>query len=125
MIRYDEQLKKATQYLGFIYYDELAGSFNEVIENLQSRYEVYSSYITKEHSIREEYSDGTKEKKVKFDRIYIDCVDFDTRLAVMGERRLTNEESEAIEFKKRIQNKRLEEQEKEQLKKLLEKYPNG
>lgn len=134
MIRYDEYKKRATQDLGYISTYELEGDFHKVIEYIQKEYENYSEYMTKEHKISEwnyaggAYLDGTKEKMVKFDRIYIDCVetqDNGREFRVKGDRNLTAEELTALDVKQGKQKAEQAEREREQLKKLQEKYPNG
>lgn len=134
MIRYDEYARRATQDLGYISTYDLEGEFNRVIEFLKKEYELYSSYLTTEHKIKEEnysggaYLDGTKEKMVKFDKIYIDCVetgDNGKEFHIKGQRNLTAEELVALEAKEKIQAAKRTDQEREQLRLLKEKYPDG
>ncbi len=133
MIRYDEYRKRATQDIGYISTYDLEGDFDKVIEKIQKEYEYYKEYMTQEHVLTEDnyrggaYLDGTVKKSVKFDRIYIDCVDTEDgkQFRIKGDRNLTTEELAALEVKENARKAKQAEQEKEQLKKLLEKYPNG
>ncbi len=133
-ISYDEYNKRVTQDLGYISTYELEGDFDKVIENIKKEYEYYSEYLTKGHKIKEEnyqggaYLDGTSEKVVSFDRIYIDCVDtYDNgkEFRIRGQRGLNAEELVALEAKNKVRNAKREVEEKEQLKKLKEKYPDA
>lgn len=134
MIRYDEYRKLATQDLGYISTYELEGDFDKVIKYIQKEYMDYKEYLHKPHEIRETtysggaYLDGTEKKSVIFDRIYIDCVetqDNGREFRIKGERKLTAEELVALEAKEAKRNAEYANQEREQLRKLKEKYPNG
>ena len=133
MIRYDEYRKEVTQDLGTISLYDLEGDFSKAIEKLQQEYEYYSKYLKVKHKIKEEnysggaYLDKSKEKNVIFDKIYIECIEGcegQKELRVKGERKLDAAELIALHEKKTAAAMKKTEEEKEQLRKLKEKYPN-
>lgn len=128
-MQYNSATKRVTQKLGYIYSGDLEGDFGEIINKIMAEYGHYKQFTEKMQEITETnynggaYLDGSKTKSVKFDKIYLSwesTYDNEKELQVIGERNYDSDELAALEKL----NKAQEAREKEQLRKLKEKYPD-
>ena len=129
-ISYMYGAKRVRQALGTIYRGDLEGDFNEVINRLLAEFGRYRKHCEEVHEITERadygrhlYLDGTDKKAVKFDKLYLDwrdTYDDEKELWVIGERDMDASELAAMEAEFEASKER----EKEQLRKLKEKYPD-
>jgi hypothetical protein len=129
-MHYNPATKRVTQVLGSIYSGDLEGDFGGVVNSIMAEYGLYKKFMEEAREITETnyrggaYLDGSKTKKVKFDRIYLNwepTYDNEKVLQVIGERDYDSDELVALTLMIEDQ----EEREKAQLRKLKEKYPNG
>lgn len=131
-ISYDKYRFRVRQTLGTISLYDLEGDFPKVLQKMKEEYKYYSEYTKTPHELHESnysggaYLDKTSKKTVIFDKIYLDCVQTgeDRELRVVGERDLTAEELNVLNIEAAAALAKRTEEEKEQLRKLREKYPD-
>lgn len=130
-IYYDRSRKRATQTLGTMSLYDFEGEIGKVLVNdCLAIYDQYRKYTQKAHEITERsgygkkmYLDGTDTKMVKFDTIRLSVeedYEGNKQLCFKGERDMDADEIAAMEE----ETKAYQEREKEQLRKLKEKYPD-
>lgn len=130
MIRYDYNKKRVTQCIGTIYSGNLEGCFEDVINHLLKEFGDYKKYLEEPQEVvengwpsYEKYNDGSTKKMVKFDKLRLDwhnTYDDERELRVLAERDMDASELAAYDVLLAEQKER----EKEQLRKLKEKYPD-
>lgn len=130
-LQYYYGTKKVRQALGIIYRDSFEGDFGEVVNRLLVEYGDWRKYLEEPHELTERsgygkhlYLDGTDKKTVKFDKLFLDWRDTyedDKELWVIGERAM--DASELAAYAAELEQQK--EREKEQLRKLREKYPDA
>lgn len=129
-ISYDRGKKRVRQTLGAISTYDLEGEFGNAVNNFMAEYGHYKKYIDEATEIKEtgyasqKYLDGVDKKTVKFDKLLLDYrnnYDDEKQLCVVGERDMDVSELAAMGE----ETKQQQEREKEQLRKLREKYPDA
>ena len=127
-IYYDRSRKRVRQTLGTIYARNFEGEFGKVINDLMTEYGSFKKYLEEAVELTEngwssqKYLDGDVKKNVKFDKLFLDWAstyDDEKELRVIGERDMDGCELLALENETTEQKER----EKEQLRKLKQKYP--
>jgi hypothetical protein len=130
-INYDRGRKRVRQNLGTIDTYDFEGEFGKVINDMLDTYGQYRKHLEEASEIVErsgygqcKYLDGVDKKTVKFDKLFLDwqeTYDDEKQLCIIGERDMDAAEIAAMED----ENKQYQEREKEQLRKLKEKYPDA
>jgi hypothetical protein len=130
-VQYLYGTKRVRQALGTIYRGDFEGDFGESVNRFANEYASYKKYLDEPHEFgtkwlygQHMYLDGTDNKMVQFDKLMLDwqdTYDDEKELRVIGERDMDSQELAAME----IETEKQVDREKEQLRKLKEKYPNG
>ena len=128
MIKYSGN--RAKQQLGTLSLHDFEGNFEHVAENIREVYENFRrDHIESARNVHESnyhggYADGTRDKKVQFDKLYLDIDDEygDKVVKIWGERDVTPEEKAALDVKNSEIMSKNEERERELLRTLKAKY---